>query len=201
MDKLNLARLAEGFIKSYSGFMLSTSDSYTKFTNFELNHWAKLGNMMGYETYQEYAFKNDGRPADLLWYESDKEGIEPILHLEKENKYWEKFEETIDGKLLSNNNKMKNAIYCVGIFDRFKENDEFKIEDMLKYTKNKITTQKGCNELLLIFYDPTSWKTWDGIDITENDIHIWLIKSGIRKYYKSKLLIKNGYIYSEWIGK
>lgn len=105
---LNLMHFFEGFVKNYRKLNLNTQHNRSMFTQKEINYFADLGEMLGFESFIEDSkfdkSKNRSRPMDLAWWKWDKrEGAENYhylaLHLERESLPM-KDEETVE-KLFS----------------------------------------------------------------------------------------------------
>jgi hypothetical protein len=105
---LNLMQFFEGFVKNYRKLNLTTLHNRSMFTQKEINYFADLGEMLGFESFIEDSkfdkAKNRSRPMDLAWWKWDKrENPENYaylaLHLERESLPM-KDEETVE-KLFS----------------------------------------------------------------------------------------------------
>lgn len=98
----------EGFVKNYRKLNLNTQHNRSMFTQKEINYFADLGEMLGFDSYIEDSkfdkSKNRSRPMDLAWWKWDKredpENYHYLaLHLERESLPM-KDEETVE-KLFS----------------------------------------------------------------------------------------------------
>lgn len=107
-EYFNLMQFFDGYVRNYRRMNLSTTHNRSMFTQREINHFANLGEMLGYDAFIE-DFKFDSvrgrsRPMDLSWWkldidQSEEEYASLALHLEREN-VRSKDMETID-KLFS----------------------------------------------------------------------------------------------------
>lgn len=94
----------EGFVKNYRKLNLNTQHNRSMFTQKEINYFADLGEMLGFDSYIEDSkfdkSKNRSRPMDLAWWKWDKREDQEnyhylALHLERESLPM-KDEETIE---------------------------------------------------------------------------------------------------------
>lgn len=90
----NLMQFFEGYVRNYRRFNLSTVHNRSMFTQREINHFANLGEMLGFDAFIEDSkfdsAKGRSRPMDLAWWKldidkSDEEYNHLALHLEREN--------------------------------------------------------------------------------------------------------------------
>jgi hypothetical protein len=105
---LDLMQIFEGYVRNYRRLNLSRIHNLSMFTQREIDYFANLGEMLGFDTFVEDAkfdkVKGRSRPMDLAWWKwderIDKENyVYLAMHLERENQ-WNKDEDTID-KLFS----------------------------------------------------------------------------------------------------
>ncbi|MFF2753525.1 hypothetical protein ACFVR1_07155 [Psychrobacillus sp. NPDC058041] len=104
----NLMQFFDGYVRNYRRLNLSSLHNRSMFTKREVDYFANLGEMLGFDVFVEDS-KFDkllgcSRPMDLSWWKWDKRFdaenfLYPALHLEREY-IWSKDEETIE-KLFS----------------------------------------------------------------------------------------------------
>ncbi|WP_394121094.1 hypothetical protein [Planococcus donghaensis] len=91
---LNLMQFFEGYVRNYRRMNFSHQHNLSMFTQREIDHFANLGEMLGFEAYIEDGkmdnLKGFSRPMDLSWWKWDaRESQEDYhylaLHLEREN--------------------------------------------------------------------------------------------------------------------
>ncbi|MFB5086043.1 hypothetical protein PGC35_02290 [Psychrobacillus sp. PGGUH221] len=110
MDKqyFNLMQFFDGYVRNYRRLNLSSLHNRSMFTKREVDYFANLGEMLGFDSFVEDSkfdkLKGRSRPMDLSWWKWDKRYDEEnfhylALHLEREN-VCIKDEETIE-KLFS----------------------------------------------------------------------------------------------------
>lgn len=104
----NLMQFFEGYVRNYRRMNLSQLHNRSMFTKREIDYFANLGEMLGFDAFVEDSkfdkLKGRSRPMDLSWWKWDARfDIENFLylalHLEREN-VWNKDVETI-AKLFS----------------------------------------------------------------------------------------------------
>ncbi|WP_391207780.1 hypothetical protein [Psychrobacillus sp. L4] len=104
----NLMQFFDGYVRNYRRLNLSSAHNRSMFTKREIDYFANLGEMLGFDAFVEDAkfdkLLGRSRPMDLAWWKWDKRYDEenflyPALHLEREY-IWSKDEVTI-GKLFS----------------------------------------------------------------------------------------------------
>ncbi|KIL51808.1 hypothetical protein [Jeotgalibacillus soli] len=104
----NLMQFFEGYVRNYRRMNLSYLHNHSMFTKREIDYFANLGEMLGFEAFVEDSkfdrIKGRSRPMDLSWWKWDarkdpENYLYLALHLEREN-VWDKDVETIE-KLFS----------------------------------------------------------------------------------------------------
>ena len=104
----NLMDFFEGYVRNYRRLNLSKIHNRSMFTKREIDHFANLGEMLGFDVFiEDSKFDNArgrSRPMDLAWWKGDarmddENFLYLALHLEREF-IWNKDEETIE-KLFS----------------------------------------------------------------------------------------------------
>ena len=104
----NLMQYFEGYVRNYRRMNLSQLHNRSMFTKREIDYFATLGEMLGFDSFVEDSkfdkTKGRSRPMDLSWWKwdarlDDEHFIYLALHLEREN-VWSKDVETIE-KLFS----------------------------------------------------------------------------------------------------
>lgn len=112
----------EGYVRNYRRLNLLQLHNRSMFTKREIEHFANLGEMLGYHAFIEDSkqdkMKGRSRPMDLSWWRwderIDKEHyVGLILHLERENR-WDKDVETIE-KLFSKTDDAYIPYNVIGI--------------------------------------------------------------------------------------
>lgn len=105
---LNLMQFFEGYVRNYRRLNLSHIHNRSMFTKREVDYFANLGKMLGFDPFVEDSkfdkLRGRSRPMDLAWWKwderIDKENyVYLAMHLERENQ-WNKDEDTIE-KLFS----------------------------------------------------------------------------------------------------
>ncbi|WP_231554740.1 hypothetical protein [Planococcus sp. PAMC 21323] len=93
-QSLNLMQFFEGYVRNYRRMNLSEQHNLSMFTQREINHFAELGEMLGFDAFVEDGKKDKlkgfSRPMDLSWWKWDarksREEYQYLaLHLEREN--------------------------------------------------------------------------------------------------------------------
>ena len=119
---LNLIPFFEGYVRNYRRFNLSSDHNLTMHTNREIEYFANLGELLGFESFVEDGRKDQvlgrKRPMDLSWWKYDqRESVEHYdylaLHLERESLSTKKID-TID-KLFSQTEKEFSPYNVIGI--------------------------------------------------------------------------------------
>ncbi|MCA0970837.1 hypothetical protein LCM20_09565 [Halobacillus litoralis] len=119
---LDLMQLFEGYVRNYRKINLNSMHNRTMFTKREIDYFASLGEMLGFESFVEDAKpdleRGRSRPMDLAWWKYDARVdeanyIELVLHLEREN-VWSKDEDTIE-KLFSKTEEGYLPQHVIGI--------------------------------------------------------------------------------------
>ncbi|MFP7495278.1 hypothetical protein SFC66_15985 [Terribacillus saccharophilus] len=104
----DLMQFLEGYVRNYRRMNLSYLHNRSMVTKREIDYFANLGQMLGFEAYIEDSkfdkLKGRSRPMDLSWWKWDarkdnENYLHLALHLEREN-VWDKDVETIE-KLFS----------------------------------------------------------------------------------------------------
>lgn len=121
-EYLNLMQIFNGYVRNYRRMNLSQIHNRSMFTQREIEFFANLGEMLGYDAFVEDTkhdkLKGRSRPMDLaLWKWDQRIDIENyvclVLHLERENQ-WNKDEETIE-KLFSETDEGFTPHNVIGI--------------------------------------------------------------------------------------
>lgn len=104
----NLMQFFEGYVRNYRRMNLSHLHNRSMFTKREIDYFANLGEMLGFDVFIEDSkfdkLKGRSRPMDLSWWKwdvriDDENFLYLALHLEREN-VWNKDVDTIE-KLFS----------------------------------------------------------------------------------------------------
>ncbi|WP_175638332.1 hypothetical protein [Metabacillus schmidteae] len=118
----NLMQFFDGYVRNYRRMNLSHLHNRSMFTKREIDYFANLGEMLGFDAFVEDSkfdrIKGRSRPMDLSWWKwdarKDKENfIYLALHLEREN-VWNKDVDTIE-KLFSNTEEGYTPHNVIGI--------------------------------------------------------------------------------------
>jgi len=119
---LNLIPFFEGYVRNYRRFNLSSNHNITMHTNREIEYFANLGELLGFESFVEDG-KRDlligrKRPMDLSWWKYDQRvDVENYaylaLHLERESLASKRLD-TIE-KLFSQTEKEYTPYNVIGI--------------------------------------------------------------------------------------
>jgi hypothetical protein len=100
----DLMQFFEGYVRNYRRLNLTNNHNRSMFTKREIDYFANLGEMLGFDAFVEDSkfdkVRGRSRPMDLsLWKWDSRENSENYvylaLHLERENQ-WNKDEDTID---------------------------------------------------------------------------------------------------------
>jgi hypothetical protein len=154
---INLIQLFEGYVRNYRRMNLTREHNSSMFTKREIDYFANLGEMLGFETFIEDGKfdkeKGKSRPMDLSWWKWDKR-IDPenyvylALHLERENQCNRDLE-TID-KLFSKTEENYAPHNVIGIqFIDTKERIEFLNEVVIE----KNVVQRSNVLMIYRYYD------------------------------------------------
>ncbi|VEF49133.1 Uncharacterised protein [Bacillus freudenreichii] len=90
----NLMQFFEGYVRNYRRMNLSNLHNRSMFTKREINYFANLGEMLGFDAFvEDYKFdrlKGRSRPMDLSWWKwdarlDDENYLYLSLHLERES--------------------------------------------------------------------------------------------------------------------
>ncbi|OIU73195.1 hypothetical protein BHE18_14825 [Rossellomorea aquimaris] len=112
----------EGYVRNYRRLNLSVNHNRSMFTKREIDYFASLGEMLGFEVFIEDRkmdkAKGRSRPMDLAWWKwdkriSEKEYVSLDLHLERESVWW-KDVETVE-KLFSETEEGCVPTHVIGI--------------------------------------------------------------------------------------
>ncbi|WP_244886814.1 hypothetical protein [Rossellomorea vietnamensis] len=118
----NLMQFFEGYVRNYRRLNLSVNHNRSMFTKREIDYFASLGEMLGFEVFIEDRkmdkVKGRSRPMDLAWWKWDKriseeEYVSLDLHLERES-VWGKDVETVE-KLFSETEEGCVPTHVIGI--------------------------------------------------------------------------------------
>lgn len=153
---LYLIQLFEGYVRNYRRLNLSQLHNRSMFTNREIEYFAKLGEMLGFDAYIEDSkfdkTKGRSRPMDLSWWKwdarvDDQYFLYLALHLERENS-WSKDVETIE-KLFSQTEEEYVPHNVIGI--QFIETEK-RIDYLNNLVLQKNSIQNS-NALMIYRYD------------------------------------------------
>ncbi|WP_229596618.1 hypothetical protein [Rossellomorea vietnamensis] len=76
MDHFNLMQFFEGYVRNYRRLHLSSGHNISMFTKREIDYFANLGEMLGFDVFIEDGkvdkVKGRSRPMDLAWWKWDK---------------------------------------------------------------------------------------------------------------------------------
>jgi hypothetical protein len=154
---LDLMLFFEGCVRNYRRLNLSNIHNRSMFTQREIDYFANLGEMLGFDSFIEDAkfdkVKGRSRPMDLAWWKwderIDKENyVYLALHLERENQ-WNKDEDTI-AKLFSETEESFIPHNVIGI--QFVESED-RIEYLNSILIKKNTLQKSNVLMVYRFYE------------------------------------------------
>ncbi|MHA2402334.1 MAG: hypothetical protein ACXADH_05020 [Candidatus Kariarchaeaceae archaeon] len=133
-----------GYIKNYHTLNLTFTHGNDSFTLKEIDYFARLGSVLGFDIFTEDTIDGTQRAMDLTWWgDFDAERDEwqtLILHLEREN-YYKKAEDTLD-KLY--NYKKYRPLYRIGIIHVRNEDRIIKLQ--------KIASKLFKSEEVLLVY-------------------------------------------------
>lgn len=153
----DLMQFFEGYVRNYRRLNLNDTHNRSMFTQREINYFANLGEMLGYDTFVEDwkldKRKGRSRPMDLAWWKwdprVDTENYAYLaLHLERENQC-NKDEETIE-KLFSETEKEFIPHNVIGI--QFVESTE-RINYLNEKVLEKNAKQKSNVLMVFRYYD------------------------------------------------
>ncbi|WP_019156567.1 hypothetical protein [Robertmurraya massiliosenegalensis] len=154
---LDLIQFFEGYVRNYRRLNLSRIHNRSMFTQREIDYFANLGEMLGFDSFIEdakYDKKKDrSRPMNLAWWKwderIDKENYVLLaLHLERENQ-WNKDEDTID-KIFSDTEEGFIPHNVIGI-QNVESCDRIKFLNKLIVRKNAV--QKSNVLMIYRYYD------------------------------------------------
>lgn len=156
-QSLNLMQFFEGYVRNYRRMNLSEQHNLSMFTQREINHFAELGEMLGFDAFVEDGKKDKlkgfSRPMDLSWWkwdarESREEYQYLALHLEREN-VLSKDVETIE-KLFAETEEGFVPHNVIGI--QFVESVE-RIHILNELVKQKNSTQNSTVLMIYRYFD------------------------------------------------
>lgn len=156
-EYLNLMQFFEGYVRNYRRMNLSQIHNLSMFTQREIEFFANLGEMLGYDAFIEDSkhdkLKGRSRPMDLaLWkwdQRIDSENyVGLVLHLERENQ-WNKDVETIE-KLFSETDDEFIPYNVIGI--QYVESKE-RIDFLNNLVLEKNVIQKSNGLMIYRYYD------------------------------------------------
>lgn len=150
---LDLMQFFEGYVRNYRRMNLSHLHNRSMFTKREIDYFANLGEMLGFDAFVEDTkfdrSKGRSRPMDLSWWKwdsriDDEHFLYLALHLEREN-IWTKDTETIE-KLFSQTEESYIPHNVIGIqFIETAERIDF-LNELI------IDKNKGQNSNVLMIY-------------------------------------------------
>lgn len=146
----DLKNIFIGYVKNYHTLNLIYPHGYSTFTMKEIDYFARLGCMLGYDTFTEDTIDGTHRPMDLTWW-GDYDYTEwttLVLHLERENSPVKAYE-TLEK--LSEYDKKYKPLNRIGIIRV--EN----IRDMNDLQKTAIKLFSTGNVLII-------YQIWNGTD-------------------------------------
>ncbi|MGG3235592.1 hypothetical protein ABEP17_19385 [Priestia flexa] len=153
----NLMQFFEGYVRNYRRMNLSQLHNRSMFTKREIDYFANLGEMLGFDAFIEDSkfdkSKGRSRPMDLSWWKwdarfDDEHFLFLALHLEREN-VWNKDIETIE-KLFSQTEKEYIPHNVIGI--QFVESVE-RIDYLNDLILQKNKWQKSNALMVYRYYD------------------------------------------------
>jgi len=153
----NLMQFFEGYVRNYRRMNLSELHNRTMFTKREIDYFANLGEMLGFEVFVEDSkfdkSKGRSRPMDLSWWKwdarfDDEHFLYLALHLEREN-LWSKDVDTIE-KLFSQTEEEYIPHNVIGI--QFIESAE-RINYLNNLILQKNETQNSNALMIYRYYD------------------------------------------------
>lgn len=153
----NLMQFFNGYVRNYRRLNLSSLHNRSMFTKREIDYFANLGEMLGFDAFVEDSkfdkLKGRSRPMDLSWWKWDKREdkenfLYPALHLEREF-VWSKDEETIE-KLFSDTEEGLVPHNVIGI-QYIASMDRIEVLNALLIQKNR--SQMSNVLMVYRFYD------------------------------------------------
>ncbi|GHI00996.1 hypothetical protein [Neobacillus kokaensis] len=153
----DLLQFFEGYVRNYRRLNLTGIHNRSMFTQREIDYFANLGEMLGFDAFVEDAkfdkVKGRSRPMDLAWWKWDerknKENyLHLALHLERENQ-WNKDEDTID-KLFSETEEGFIPHNVIGI-QNVETSNRIEFLNNLVLKKNEV--QKSTVLMVYRYYD------------------------------------------------
>lgn len=153
---LDLMKLFDGYVRNYHTFNLTIYHGKHSFTMTEIEHFSRLGSMLGYFPFTEDTCNGQNRPMDLTWWDNwDGEYWNDfVLHLEREN-YFKKDEETLEKLFCEREYSPSNVIGIMNV--RNKE----RIETLLTQAKTICNVENA----LLVFKTTSSGKAQQYYDV------------------------------------
>ena len=154
---LDLMQFFEGYVRNYRRLNLSRIHNRSMFTQREIDYFANLGEMLGFDSFVEDAkfdkVRGRSRPMDLAWWKwderIDKENyVHLAMHLERES-LPNKDEDTID-KLFSETEEGYVPHNAIGI-QYVESSDRIKYLNALVMQKNAV--QKSNALMIYRYYD------------------------------------------------
>lgn len=160
---IDLMKLFDGYVRNYHTFNLTIHHGKHSFTMTEIEHFSRLGSMLGYFPFTEDTCNGENRPMDLTWWDNfDGEFWNDfVLHLEREN-YFNKDEETLEKIFCEREYTPSNIIGIMNV-----RNHE-RIEELISLSKLMCKSDNA----LLIFKTTSSGKNQEYFD----EIYAYLLK-------------------------
>lgn len=152
-----LMQVFDGYVRNYRRMNLTTLHNRSMFTRREVDYFANLGEMLGFDAFVEDSkFDKElgrSRPMDLAWWKWDarldeENYIYLALHLEREN-VWKKDVETIE-KLFSDTEEGFVPHNVIGI--QAIESED-RIDLLNRFVLEKNTVQKSNALMIYRYYD------------------------------------------------
>lgn len=156
-EYFNLMQFFEGYVRNYRRMNLSYQHNQSMFTQREVDYFANLGEMLGFDIFIEDSkfdrIKGRSRPMDLSWWKWDatksNEHYDYLaLHLEREN-VWEKDLDTVE-KLFSETEEGYIPRNVIGI-QRIKSAERIDYLNNIIAKKNAV--QKSAVLMIYRYYD------------------------------------------------
>jgi hypothetical protein len=160
MDHFNLMQFFEGYVRNYRRLNLSADHNISMFTKREIEYFANLGEMLGFDAFIEDGridkVKGRSRPMDLSWWKWDKRISDDTyasldLHLERESQFHRDVE-TIE-KLFSETEEGFRPTHVIGI--QYIESQE-RIELLNNLVLEKNSIQQSHALMIYRFYNENS---------------------------------------------
>lgn len=174
MNHFNLMQFFEGYVRNYRRLNLSVNHNRSMFTKREIDYFASLGEMLGFEVFIEDSkmdkVKGRSRPMDLAWWKWDKrineeEYVSLDLHMERES-LWGKDVETIE-KLFSETEEGFVPTNVIGV-------QYIESEERIEYLNNLVVEknrQQQSSALMVYRY-------WDEETDLQKVSAFWFIPDG-----------------------